>query len=120
MIFLVLTQTSLQCDLQIICKCKGCVGTQSLQLCPTFCDPMDYSLPRSSVYEIFQARMLQRVAVSSSRGSYQLGMEHESPVLQADSSPLSHRGSSWQCNDVSSNIKFNMAQVMVLWTLSLY
>ena len=26
------------------------------QLCPTLCDPMDYSLPGSSVHGIFQAR----------------------------------------------------------------
>ena len=42
------------------------------------------------------------------------------PRWQADSLPLSHRGSPWKCNDIFSNIKFNMAEVMVLWTLSLY
>ena len=31
------------------------------QLCPTLCDPMDCSPPGSSVYEIFQARILERV-----------------------------------------------------------
>ena len=30
-----------------------------LQSCPTLCDPMDYSPPRSSVYGIFQARILE-------------------------------------------------------------
>ena len=34
-----------------------------------FCDPMDYSLPGSSVHGIFQARILAWVAISSSRGS---------------------------------------------------
>ena len=29
-----------------------------LQLCPTFCDPMDYSPPGSSVQGILQARIL--------------------------------------------------------------
>ena len=33
------------------------------------CDPMDYSLPGSSVHGIFQARILERVAISFSRGS---------------------------------------------------
>ena len=36
--------------------------------CPMLCDPMDCSPPGSSVYGIFQARMLERVAISSSRG----------------------------------------------------
>ena len=38
------------------------------QSCPTFCDPMDYSLPGSSVHGIFQARVLEWVAISFSRG----------------------------------------------------
>ena len=39
------------------------------QSCPTLCDPMDYSLPRSSIHGIFQARVLEWVAISFSRGS---------------------------------------------------
>ena len=35
--------------------------------CPTLCDPMDYSLPGSSVHGSLQARILEWVAVSSSR-----------------------------------------------------
>ena len=42
---------------------------KSLQSCPTLCDPMDYSLPGSSVHGILQARILEWVAMSSSRGS---------------------------------------------------
>ena len=41
------------------------------QSCPTLCDPMDYSLPRSSIHGIFQARLLEWVAISFSRGSSQ-------------------------------------------------
>ena len=37
----------------------------SLQLCPLLCDPMDYSLPGSSVHGILQARILQWVVISS-------------------------------------------------------
>ena len=37
--------------------------------CPTLCDPMDYSPPGSSVHGIFQARVLEWVAISFSRGS---------------------------------------------------
>ena len=47
-----------------ICMCVcACVCAQP---CLTLCDPMDCSLPGSSVHGIFQARLLERVA---SRGS---------------------------------------------------
>ena len=36
------------------------------QSCPTLSDPMDYSLPGSSIHGIFQARVLEQVAISSS------------------------------------------------------
>ena len=39
------------------------------QSCPTLWDPMDCSLPGSSAHGIFQARLLEWVAISSSRGS---------------------------------------------------
>ena len=42
------------------------------QSCPTLCDPMDCSPPGSSVHEIFQARILEWVAVSFSRGYSQI------------------------------------------------
>ena len=41
------------------------------QLCPTFCDPMDCSLPGSSVHGIFQAIVLEWIAISFSKGSSQ-------------------------------------------------
>ena len=44
---------------------------KSLQSCLTLHDPMDYSLPDFSVQGISQARILEWVAVSSSRGSSQ-------------------------------------------------
>ena len=46
----------------------GCVlGAQS---CLTLCSPANCSLPVSSVHEILQARILEWVAMPSSRGSY--------------------------------------------------
>ena len=39
------------------------------QSCPTLCDPMDCSLPASSIHGIFQARVLKQIAISFSRGS---------------------------------------------------
>jgi len=41
------------------------------QPCPTLCDPLDCSLPGSSVHGIFQAIVLEWIAISFSRGSSQ-------------------------------------------------
>ena len=51
-----------QANVQIyVCMCA--------QLSPTLCDSMDCSPPGSSVHEVFQARILERVAISFSRES---------------------------------------------------
>ena len=42
-----------------------------LQSCPTLCNPMDCSLPDSSVHGILQARILEWATMASSRGSSQ-------------------------------------------------
>ena len=42
-----------------------------LQSCPTLCDPMNCSLPGSSVHGTLQARILEWVAMPSSKGSFQ-------------------------------------------------
>ena len=49
------------------------IGVEVLvaQLCPTLCDPMDYSPLGSSVNGILQARILEWVAISISRRSSQ-------------------------------------------------
>ena len=39
-------------------------AAKSLQSCPTLCDPMDCSLPGSSVHGIFQARVLEWGAIA--------------------------------------------------------
>ena len=43
---------------------------QALQSCLTLSDPTDYSLPGSSVHGILQAKILEWVAMPSSRGSF--------------------------------------------------
>ena len=53
------------------------------QSCPTLCNPMDCSLPGSSVHGIFQARVLEWGAIAFSRGS----SWPRSAALQADSLP---------------------------------
>ena len=41
-------------------------AAKSLQSCPTLCDPIDGSLPGSSIPGILQARVLEWVAISFS------------------------------------------------------
>ena len=41
------------------------------QSCPTLCDHKDYSPPGSSVHGISQARILEWIAISFSKGSSQ-------------------------------------------------
>ena len=56
------------------------------QSCVTLCSPMDCSLPGSSIRGIFQARVLEWVAISFSRGSSRPREQTRSPALQADTS----------------------------------
>ena len=51
------------CFMYYICACPVA------QSCPALCDPMDCSPPGSSIHVILQARILQGVAISFSRGS---------------------------------------------------
>ena len=48
-----------------LCECVYSVS----QLCLTRCDPVDCSQPSFPVHEIFQARVLEQVTISSFRGS---------------------------------------------------
>ena len=57
------------------------------QSCPTLCHPMDCSLPDSSVNGIFQARVLDWIAISFSGDLPDPGSEPRSPALQADALP---------------------------------
>ena len=55
-----------------------------IQLCSILWNPMDWSLPGSSVHGILQAKILKWVAIHFSRGSSRLRGQIRSPALQAD------------------------------------
>ena len=55
-------------------------------------DPMDCSLPGSSVHGILQARILEWVAFSSPWDLPSAGIKPGSPALQEDSFPPEHLG----------------------------
>ena len=60
-------------------------GSEVAQLCPTLRDPVDCSLPGSSIHGILQTSVLECIAISSSGGSSRPRDRPESPTLQADS-----------------------------------
>ena len=81
----------------------ACIGAQS---CPALCDPMNCSLPGSSVHVIFQARILEWVDISSSRGSPLQELNSHILCLQywkVESLPLHHLGSPF--NKIKSEVK---------------
>ena len=67
-------------------KVKLKVQMKSLS-CIFLCDSTDCRPPDFSVRGAFQARVLEWVAISFSRGSPHPGMEPRSPAVQADASP---------------------------------
>ena len=77
-------------------------GHKAVRACSVLsdsCDLMNYSPPGSSVHRISQARILELIAISSSRGSSQPGdfpnpgIEFTSPAWQVGSLPLSYQRS---------------------------
>ena len=82
-----------------------CVHAKSLQSCPTLCDPTYFS-PPGSVYEISQARILEWVAISFSRGSSLLKGVNPSLLhllhWQASSLPAEPLGKPQAYNSVSN------------------
>ena len=81
------------------------ICAKSLQSCPTLRNPMDCSLPGSSVHGILQARILEWGAISFSRGS---------PMYQTGVSSLLH----WQGGFTLSSVYLNIIITAVLISLS--
>ena len=67
-----------------VCVCV-CVCVKVTQSFLTLCDPINCSPPGFSVHGILQARILEWVAMSSSKGSSQPRDRTQSPTLQVDS-----------------------------------
>ena len=72
---------------QIRSRC--CLVTKS---CPTLYNPMDYSLPDSSVHRISQTRYWSGSPFPSPGDLPHPGIEPTSPALAGSSLPLSHQG----------------------------
>ena len=97
-------------------------GSQVTQSCPTLCDPMDCSLPGSSVLEIFQARVLEWVAISFSYEDFKL-IHRTSVHIEAapeEAIRLWEAGSPFLCLEsaLSKNISFSsqVASLILLYS----
>ena len=73
--------------------CTSCLVAQT---CPTLCNPMDCSTPGSSVHGIPQARILEWVAISSSRGSSRPGIKPTSLASPALAAGFFTTGATWE------------------------
>ena len=67
----------------LICNITDLAHAKSLQLCLTLCNPMEYSLPGPSVHRILLARILEWIAMPSSKRSSRPGIEPTSPKSPA-------------------------------------
>jgi len=66
-----------------LCVCECIVESEVTQSCPTLCDPMDCSLPGSSVHGISQARVLEWDAtINSLRGRIESSVDHLWPLVE--------------------------------------
>ena len=87
-------------------------AAKSLQSCPTLSNPMDCSPPGSSVHRIFQAIVLEWVAISFPRGSSRLRDRTLSPALQTDTLPSEPSGSPrplrYDLNQIPNNYTVEM------------
>ena len=81
--------SSIQCNKDLIILIKVMAAKiQCAQLCLTLCNPMGWSSPGSSVRRIFQARILEWVAISFSRVSSWLELNPNFLHWQVASLPL--------------------------------
>ena len=81
------------CFFFISCRPYVKKWSEVAQSCPTLCNPMDCSLQGCSVHGIFQARVLEWVVISFSRGSSQPRDQAQVSHCRQTIYRLSHQGS---------------------------
>ena len=77
-------------DFKLYCKAAAAAAAKSLQSCPTLSDPMDCSLPGSSVHGIFQAKVLEwgAIAFYSNQNSMVLAQTHTHRLIEQNRQPM--------------------------------
>ena len=98
----------------IMCVCAVCSLAQS---CLTLCGPMGCSPPGSIVHEIFQARILQWVAISYSRGSSEPRDRNQVSRVSCIGSQILYHCTTWEA--VNSVQAFSHVQLFATpWTVA--
>ena len=77
------------------------------QSCPTLCYPIDCSLPGSSVHGILQARILEWVAIPSSRGSSDPGIESMSFISPALADRFFTPSATWEAQNKGPGVLYS-------------
>ena len=86
-------------NLQVKLQAVTCMQAQ---LYPAFCEPIDCSPPGSCVHGISQARILQRVVISSPRGSFWFrDLTHSSCI----STQMLYHWATWEAQAVTEAIE---------------
>ena len=75
-----------------------------LRLCPTLCNPMDYSLPGFSVHWILPARILKWIAIPSSRDLPNPEIELKSPMSPALAGGFFATSASWEAQELPHDL----------------
>ena len=94
-----------QSFLELFPKCTLLWCAKSHQSCSTFSDPIDCSLPGSSVPGILQARILEWDAISSSRASSRSGIKYGSLMSPALAGRFFTTSANWEA--LPPNILFS-------------
>ena len=80
-------------DLNVIC---AVCCAQSLQSCPTLCDPLEHTLSGSSVLCVSQARILEWVAMPSSGDLPNPGIKLGAPMSPALAGGFLTTSTTWE------------------------
>ena len=84
----------------------GEIESEVAQSCPTLCDPMDCSPPSFSIHGIFQAGVLEWVAISfSRRSSRPRDQTQVSRIISKTLYRLSHQGSNTSGRDGEGDLE---------------
>ena len=75
-------------------------------LCPTLCDPVDCSLPGSSICGVLQAKILEWVAISFSRGSSRPRDRTQVSLIAG------RRFTLWATRALIYNIRFSLSDLL--------
>ena len=87
---------SIVCLHSVVCFMHACVCAKSLQSCLTLCDPVAHSPPGPSVHGILQARILEWVAMPSSRALPDPGIEPASLTFPASAGGFFTTSTTWK------------------------